>query len=38
MFEHAVFNPQDNPEQRMILYSPMPDADTPSKLTQLLAA
>jgi transcriptional regulator with XRE-family HTH domain len=37
MFEHAVFNPQDNPEQRMILYSPMPDEDTPSKLAQLLA-
>jgi transcriptional regulator with XRE-family HTH domain len=37
VFEHAVFNPQDAPEQRMILYSPLPDENTPAKLAQLLA-
>jgi hypothetical protein len=38
LFEHAVFHPQDTPEQRMILYSPLPDEDTPSKLATLLAS
>jgi transcriptional regulator with XRE-family HTH domain len=37
VFEHAVFHPQEAPEQRLILYSPMPDEDTPAKLAQLLA-
>ncbi len=37
VFEHAVFNPQEAPEQRLILYSPMPDEDTPAKLARLLA-
>jgi hypothetical protein len=37
-FEHAVFHPQETPEQRMILYTPLPDEDTPAKLAQLLAA
>lgn len=36
LFEHAVFNPQETPEQRMILYTPLPDEDTPAKLAQLL--
>jgi transcriptional regulator with XRE-family HTH domain len=36
VFEHAVFHPQEAPEQRLILYSPMPDEDTPAKLAQLL--
>jgi transcriptional regulator with XRE-family HTH domain len=36
VFEHAVFNPQEAPEQRLILYSPLPDHDTPAKLAQLL--
>jgi hypothetical protein len=36
-FEHAVFTPQDSPEQRMILYSPLPDEDTPAKLARLLS-
>jgi hypothetical protein len=36
VFEHAVFHPQEAPEQRLILYSPMPDEDTPAKLGQLL--
>jgi transcriptional regulator with XRE-family HTH domain len=38
VFEHAVFYPQEAPEQRMILYSPLPDDDTPRKLAQLLAS
>ncbi len=38
VFEHAVFNPQADPEQRMTLYSPLPDEDTPEKLARLLAA
>ncbi len=36
IFEHSVFNPQEAPEQRMILYSPLPDEDTPAKLARLL--
>jgi transcriptional regulator with XRE-family HTH domain len=36
VFEHAVFNPQETPEQRMILYSPLPEQDTPAKLARLL--
>jgi PAS domain-containing protein len=38
VFEHAVFTPQEAPEQRMILYSPLPEDDTPAKLATLLAA
>jgi transcriptional regulator with XRE-family HTH domain len=37
VFEHAVFSPQDAREQRLILYSPLPDEDTPAKLAALLA-
>jgi transcriptional regulator with XRE-family HTH domain len=36
VFEHAVFNPQADREQRMILYSPLPDEGTPGKLARLL--
>jgi transcriptional regulator with XRE-family HTH domain len=36
VFEHAVFNPQESPEQRLILYSPLPDDDTPAKLAELV--
>jgi transcriptional regulator with XRE-family HTH domain len=38
LFEHAVFNPQSDPDQRMILYTPLPDENTPAKLAHLLAA
>jgi transcriptional regulator with XRE-family HTH domain len=38
VFEHAVFNPQSSPEQRMILYSPVADSETPARLAGLLAA
>jgi transcriptional regulator with XRE-family HTH domain len=37
VFEHAVFGPQEAPEQRLILYTPLPEADTPAKLASLLA-
>ena len=36
MFEHAVFNPTEAPEQRLILYTPVPEQDTPAKLARLL--
>jgi transcriptional regulator with XRE-family HTH domain len=35
-FSHAVFHAADAPEQRMALYSPLPDFDTPAKLAELL--
>ncbi len=38
VFEHAVFHPQESPEQRLILYTTTPTADTPEKLQSLLAA
>jgi transcriptional regulator with XRE-family HTH domain len=37
VFEHAVFRPQENPEQRLVLYSPTPQAKTPEKLAKLMA-
>jgi hypothetical protein len=36
VFEHAIFNPQEAPEQRLVLYSPLPDEDTPATLARLL--
>jgi transcriptional regulator with XRE-family HTH domain len=38
VFEHAIFHPQESPEQRLILYSPVAEEDTPAKLAQLIAA
>ena len=35
-FEHAVFHPQESPEQRMVLYSPLPEYDTAAKVARLL--
>jgi transcriptional regulator with XRE-family HTH domain len=35
-FSHAVFHPAENSEQRLILYSPLPDHDTAAKLATLL--
>jgi transcriptional regulator with XRE-family HTH domain len=35
-FEHAVFKLEERLEQRLILYSPLPIADTPPKLEKLL--
>jgi transcriptional regulator with XRE-family HTH domain len=37
VFEHAVFRPQESPEQRLVLYTPSPQANTPEKLAKLLA-
>jgi hypothetical protein len=37
VFEHAVFRPQESPEQRLVLYSASPQANTPEKLAKLLA-
>jgi transcriptional regulator with XRE-family HTH domain len=38
VFEHAVFRPQESPEQRLVLYSASSQSDTPAKLRKLLAA
>jgi transcriptional regulator with XRE-family HTH domain len=37
VFEHAVFRPQESPEQRLVLYSATPQANTTEKLAKLLA-
>lgn len=37
-FEHAVFHPVDEPEQRLVLYSPVPDTGTAEKLEELCRA
>lgn len=36
VFEHAVFHSAQTPEQRLILYSPLPEQDTPAKLARLV--
>jgi transcriptional regulator with XRE-family HTH domain len=36
VFEHAVFHPAEAPEQRLALYSALPEVDTPAKLARLL--
>ena len=36
IFEHAVFNPAEAPEQRLVLFSPLPEQDTAAKLARLL--
>jgi transcriptional regulator with XRE-family HTH domain len=36
VFEHAVFKLEETPEQRLILYTPLPVADTPAKMAKLL--
>ena len=35
-FSHAVFHPAEASEQRLILYSPLPENDTAAKLARLL--
>jgi hypothetical protein len=37
LFEHAAFKHLENSEQRLILYTPLPDEDTPAKMRRLLA-
>ncbi len=36
-FSHAVFHPAERLEQRLILYSPLPENDTAEKLARLMA-
>jgi transcriptional regulator with XRE-family HTH domain len=36
VFEHAVFHPGEEPEQRLVLYSPLPEHDTAAKLARLI--
>jgi hypothetical protein len=36
VFEHAVFHPAEVSGQRLVLYSPLPEEDTPGKLARLL--
>jgi hypothetical protein len=36
VFEHAVFHPAQAADQRLILYSPRPEEDTPAKLARLM--
>jgi transcriptional regulator with XRE-family HTH domain len=36
VFEHAVFHPGEEPEQRLVLYSPLPEHETPAKLARLM--
>jgi transcriptional regulator with XRE-family HTH domain len=38
IFEHAMFRHGENPEQRLLLYTPVADQDTPAKLESLLRA
>ncbi len=38
VFEHAVFRPGQAPEQRLVLYSPRPEHETPAKLRRLMEA
>jgi transcriptional regulator with XRE-family HTH domain len=37
-FQHASFRVEDNRDQRISLFTPLAEADTPAKLAQLLAA
>jgi hypothetical protein len=36
VFEHAVFNPQESPEQRLILFSPTDECGTREKFAELM--
>jgi hypothetical protein len=35
VFEHAAFHPTEEPEQRMILYTPVPGTETAEKMRSL---
>jgi hypothetical protein len=37
LFEHSAFHPVDEPEQRLILYSPVPGTGTAEKIAELCA-
>jgi transcriptional regulator with XRE-family HTH domain len=36
-FSHAVFHPQEKLDQRLVLYSPLPENDTAAKLERLMS-
>ncbi|HUO69571.1 MAG TPA: helix-turn-helix transcriptional regulator [Solirubrobacteraceae bacterium] len=36
IFEHAVFHPSEAPQQRLILYTPVPELGTPARMAELL--
>ena len=36
-FSHAVFNPAEESEQRLVLYSPLPENETAEKLARLMS-
>jgi hypothetical protein len=36
VFEHAVFNPAEAPDQRLVLYSPVAEDNTPAKVAELM--
>ena len=38
VFEHAVFHPAHERDQRLVLFSPLAEADTVAKLTRLVEA
>jgi transcriptional regulator with XRE-family HTH domain len=38
VFEHASFNPTETPDQRLVLYTPVPEQDTSAKLARLLSS
>jgi transcriptional regulator with XRE-family HTH domain len=38
VFEHAVFKSMEDPDQRLALFSPLAEQDTPAKLERLLSA
>jgi hypothetical protein len=38
IFEHAAFTPTEAPEQRLALFSPLPEEDTTAKLARLVEA
>ena len=37
VFEHAIFRLEETPDQRLVLYTPLPVADTAEKMQRLLA-
>ncbi|HEY6758179.1 MAG TPA: helix-turn-helix transcriptional regulator [Baekduia sp.] len=38
VFEHAALRPAEAPDQRLVLYSPLPEADTAAKMMALIEA
>jgi transcriptional regulator with XRE-family HTH domain len=38
VFDHAVLNPQASPDQRLVLYTPLPEDGTAAKMAELVEA